>query len=132
VTKTRRRNQSAAAVRLARQGADVLALSPTVAAGRMMRLAAQRPAAAATALGTMGLEKMTTFAQAWTAMATAGMQAQFKFAMSMWAPRTFGSARAQAGHAGSELADALMSMASSAMKPVHARVKRNAGKRKRN
>lgn len=128
-------------LRLARQGADVLALSPMVASGRMLRLAGQRPTAAAASLGSMAVEKMTTFGQAWTAMATAGMQAQFKFAMSMWTPKTMGSARAQAGHAASghtrsnragfELAEALVSMASSAIKPVHARVKRNASKRKR-
>ena len=136
MTKTRTRNQSAAMLALARQGTDVLALSPMVASGRMMRLAGQRPAAAATSLGKMALEKMTTFGQAWTAMATAGMQAQFKFAMSIWAPKTLASARMRAGHAGSdrggcELADALVSMASSALKPVHARVKRNAGARRR-
>jgi hypothetical protein len=136
VTKTGKRNQSAAMRRLVRQGANVLALAPMVASGRMMRLAGQRPTAAATSLGTMGLEKMTTFAQAWTAMASAGMQAQLKFAMSMWVPKTSGSARARAGgvrsgHDGFALADALVSMASSAMKPVRARVKRNAGKRKR-
>ena len=136
MTKTRTRNQSAAMLRLARQGSDVMALSPMVASGRMMRLAGQRPTAAAANLGTMALEKMTTFGQAWTAMATAGMQAQFKFAMSMWAPKALGSARTRAEHTGSgragfELADALVSMASSAMKPVHTRVKRNAGGRKR-
>jgi len=106
-----------------------LALSPTVAAGRMLRLAAQRPAAAATSFGSMGLEKMTTFGQAWMAMATAGMQAQFKFAMSMWVPNS--AARAGSGQTGFDLADALVSMASSAMQPVHVRVKRNAGEHKR-
>jgi hypothetical protein len=118
-------------LRLARQGADILAFSPIVAAGRMMRLAAQRPAAAATALGNMGLEKVTTFGQAWMAMVSAGMQAQFKFAVSMWMPRTPGSARSANDRAGSDLTDAIVSMASSAMQPLHVRVKRNAGKRKR-
>jgi hypothetical protein len=123
-------------LRLARQGSDVMALSPMVASGRMLRLAGQRPSAAATSLGIMTLEKMTTFGQAWTAMAIAGMQAQFKFAMSMWAPKTLGWARTRSEHtgpgrAGFELADTLVAMASSAMKPVHARVKRNAGARKR-
>lgn len=131
MTTTRRRNQSAAVVRLARQGADVLALSPAVAARRMMQLAAQRPTAAATSLGTMGLEKMTTFGQAWMAMASAGIQAQFKFAMSMWMPRNPGSARSRNDLAGSDLTDAIVSMTSRAIQPVHARVKRNAGKRKR-
>lgn len=131
MTKTARRNQSVAVLRLARQGADVLALSPTVAAGRMMRLAAQRPAAAATSLATMGLEKMTTFGQAWMAMASASMQAQFKFAMSMWMPRIPGSARSPNDRVGADLSEAIVSIASSAMQPVHARVKRNAGKRKR-
>jgi hypothetical protein len=118
-------------LRLARQGADVLALSPAVASGRMLRLVGQRPTAAATSLGAMALEKMTTFGQAWTAMAAAGMHVQFKIATSMWLPKTSGSARAITGHPGFELTDALVGMASSAMKPVHARVKRNAGKRKR-
>ncbi len=122
-----RKKQSAAVLRLARQGASVMALSPTVAARRMMQLAAQRPAAAATSLGTMGLEKMTTFGQAWMAMASAAMQAQFKFAMSMWTAKTSASARTRTF----ELGDDLVSMASSAMKPVHARVKRNAGTSKR-
>ena len=129
MTNTRKRN-SAAMLRLARQGADVLALSPKVAAGRMMRLAAQRPAVAATSLGTMGLEKMATFGQAWSAMAMAGMQAQWKFAMSMWAPKSSISVRAKSNRAGMDLADTAIAMVSSAMKPVHARVKRNAGKRK--
>jgi hypothetical protein len=118
-------------LRLARQGSDVLALSPMVASGRMLRLAGQRPSAAVMSLGNMGLEKMTTFGKAWTAMATAGMQAQFKFAMSMWTPKSSASARARSDRAGFALADALVSMASSAMQPLHARVKRNASKRKR-
>jgi hypothetical protein len=131
VTKTSKRNQSAAMLRLARQGADVLALSPSVASSRLMRLAGQHPTAAVMSLGNMGLEKMTTFGHAWMAMASAGMQAQFKLAMAMWAPRSSASARVGSDHAGKHLTDAALAIVSSSMKPLHARVKRNASKRKR-
>ena len=123
--KTGVRNQSAALRRLARQGTDVLALAPMVASGRMMRLAAQRPTDAATSLGTLALEKMTTFGQAWWAMARVGVNAQYDLAMSMWSPWF------KPHRGGSRLVDVAISMASSAMKPIHARVKSNTRKHKR-
>ena len=131
----RKRKRSGDFLRLMRQGTDILALSPSVASARMLRLAAQSPTAAAASLGSMAVEKMATFGQAWAAIAATGMQAQFKFALAMWAPK--GSAVAVrknhsgADRAGLDLADAMVSLASSAMQPVHARVKRNAAKRKR-
>jgi hypothetical protein len=127
----RKRKRSGDLFRLVHQSTDIMALSPMVASARMLRLASQRPTVAAASLGNMAAEKMTAFGQAWAAIATTGMQAQFKFAMAMLAPTSLGSARDRSVRTGSDLADAMVSMVSSAMQPVHARVKRNAGKRKR-